>query len=674
LRSRVDGLRDPGPGWTLTETIEASFPAPGREWLETDGAGGFASGTAGLVRTRRYHSLLLTATHPPGGRFVLVNGFEAWAETPEGRYALSSQRYQPGVTHPGGIGRVREFDADPWPRWSFRLEDGTGVEHELFVSRARGCTVLRYRLSEKRPSVALWVRPLLSGRDYHALHRENASFNFNPQISGQQIVFRPYDGVPAIALISNGQYLHDPLWYRGFLYEQERERGLDDPEDLASPGLLRFDLSRDDAVLLLEARIPGRASIAEDDAVERLARTLRGTEERRRLAFPSRLQRAADDYIVRRGPGKTVVAGYPWFLDWGRDTFIAMRGLCLATGRLADAREILLQWASCVSEGMLPNRFADGSEPPEYNSVDASLWFIVAVHEFLDAAARKRKSVSHGVRRTLSEAVETILVAYAGATRYGIGAQADGLLAEGAAGLQLTWMDAKTGPYVVTPRIGKPVELQALWINSLRIGALTSGRWSGLAEHAAASFGERFWNPAGYLYDVVDCDHRPGTVDGRLRPNQILAVGGLPFPILAGDRARRVVDVVEERLLTPLGPRTLAPDDPDYHGRYEGGVAERDRAYHQGTAWPWLLGPFVEAWVRVRGRGAEVRREARERFLSPLFRHLGEAGLGHISEIADGDFPHSPRGCPFQAWSVGEALRLELAVLAETLSGAERSG
>jgi predicted glycogen debranching enzyme len=386
------------------------------------------------------------------------------------------------------------------------------------------------------------------------------------------------------------------------------------------------------------------------------------------------MQRAADDYIVRRGSGKTIVAGYPWFLDWGRDTFIAMRGLCLATGRLADAREILLQWAGCVSEGMLPNRFVEGAESPEYNSVDASLWFIVAVHEFLDAAARKRKSVSHGVRRVLSEAVEAILTAYAGGTRYAIAAQPDGLLAAGVAGVQLTWMDAKTGEHVVTPRIGKPVELQALWINALRIGALTSQRWSEIAEQAAASFAGRFWNPAGYLYDVVDCDHRSGSVDGRLRPNQILAVGGLPFSLLSADRARQVVDVVEDRLLTPMGLRTLAPDDPQYHGRYEGGVAERDQAYHQGTAWPWLLGPFVEAWVRVRGRGSEVRREARERFLAPLLQHLGQDGLGHICEIADGDPPHHPRGCPFQAWSVGEALRLELSVLAETLSGAERGG
>jgi predicted glycogen debranching enzyme len=650
------------------------FPAPDREWLETDGAGGFASGTAGLVRTRRYHSLLLAATHAPGGRFVLVNGLEVWAETPAGRYALSSQRYQPGVTHPGGIGRVRAFDPDPWPRWSFRLEDGTGVECEVFVSRARGCTVLRYRLLEQRPSMALWMRPLLSGRDYHALHQENPAFNFDPEISGPQIVFRPYAGVPAIALVSNGKYIHDPVWYHGFLYEQERDRGLDDTEDLASPGLLRFDLSREDAIVLLEARFPGKAAIAEEAAVGRLARTLRGTEERRRLAFPSRMQRAADDYIVRRGSGKTIVAGYPWFLDWGRDTFIAMRGLCLATGRLADAREILLQWAGCVSEGMLPNRFVEGAESPEYNSVDASLWFIVAVHEFLDAAARKRKSVSHGVRRVLSEAVEAILTAYAGGTRYAIAAQPDGLLAAGVAGVQLTWMDAKTGEHVVTPRIGKPVELQALWINALRIGALTSQRWSEIAEQAAASFAGRFWNPAGYLYDVVDCDHRSGSVDGRLRPNQILAVGGLPFSLLSADRARQVVDVVEDRLLTPMGLRTLAPDDPQYHGRYEGGVAERDQAYHQGTAWPWLLGPFVEAWVRVRGRGSEVRREARERFLAPLLQHLGQDGLGHICEIADGDPPHHPRGCPFQAWSVGEALRLELSVLAETLSGAERGG
>ena len=393
--------------------------------------------------------------------------------------------------------------------------------------------------------------------------------------------------------------------------------------------------------------------------------SLRASERRRRRRFPSRLERAAADYVVRRGRGKTIVAGYPWFTDWGRDTFIALRGLCLATGRLEEARAILLEWAGTVSRGMLPNRFVERGEAPEFNSVDASLWYVVAVHETLEAlAARGRLSVA--VRRRLEAASDAILEGYASGTRYGIHATDDGLLAAGEPGVQLTWMDAKVGDWVVTPRIGKPVEVQALWLNALRIGAQRSERWAAMYERGLESFRARFWDDArGYLADVVDVDHRQGAVDHSFRPNQIFAVGGLPFEILGGGRARRLVDLVESRLWTPLGLRSLAPGEPGYAPRYRGGMRERDGAYHQGTVWPWLAGPFVEAWVRVRGATAASRREARARFLDPLLASTKQGGLGHICEIADGDPPHTPRGCPFQAWSVGEALRLERVVLAE---------
>jgi predicted glycogen debranching enzyme len=315
---------------------------------------------------------------------------------------------------------------------------------------------------------------------------------------------------------------------------------------------------------------------------------------------------------------------------------------------------------------MLPNRFPDRGDLPEFNSVDASLWYVVAVHDFLaasDAAGRKTPARE---RQAFADSVEKILTGYAGGTRYGIRADEDGLLAAGVPGLQLTWMDAKVGDWVVTARIGKPVEVQALWINALRIGSFFSPRWASVAEKASTSFAARFWNPQiGALFDVVDCDHVPGTADPSFRPNQIFAVGGLPFPLLAGERARRVVDAVEERLWTPMGLRSLAPGEPAYTGHYLGDPRSRDGAYHQGTVWPFLAGPFVEAWVRARGETAAARREARERFFAPFLSHLGEAGLGHISEIADGDPPHRPRGCPFQAWSVGEALRLDRIVLAE---------
>jgi predicted glycogen debranching enzyme len=317
---------------------------------------------------------------------------------------------------------------------------------------------------------------------------------------------------------------------------------------------------------------------------------------------------------------------------------------------------------------MVPNRFPDSGESPEFNAVDASLWYLVAVHEYFQTPGN---AVDRAVRDRLREAVEEILAGYSAGTRFKIRSDDDGLLAAGVPGVQLTWTDAKVDDWIVTPRIGKPVEVQALWLNALHVGTqLSTGgqaaRWGQLFERGRASFRARFWYEAGgYLHDVVDADHRPATTDSTFRPNQIFAVGGLPLSLLEGAQARRVVDAVEARLFTPLGLRSLAPGLPGYAPRYEGGVRQRDGAYHEGTVWPWLMGPFVEAWIRVRGGTSEAKRAARERFLAPLLRHLDEAGLGHVSEIADGDPPHTPRGCPFQAWSVGELLRLMHGVLRE---------
>jgi glycogen debranching enzyme len=531
-----------------------------REWLEADGLGGFASGTVSGVRTRRYHALLLAATTPPTGRFVLVNGLEAFVETKAGRFALSGQRYAGDVVHPDGPLRVEAFESEPSPRWTYTLADDVRVRQEVFVTRDHPQVVVRW------------------------------------QLRGDAV---------------------------------QGEAGA--PDVVAS------------------------------------ARALRLGEERRRAAFRDPLERAADSYLVRRGAGRTIVAGYPWFTDWGRDTFIALRGLGFATGRHDDAKAILVEWAAAVSDGMLPNRFPDGAEPPEYNSVDAALWYVVAVHELLEAAAAGRARVGRRERERLVAAVAAILEGHRRGTRHGIRMDAaDGLLAAGAPGVQLTWMDAKIGERVITPRIGKPVEVQALWLNALRIGAglgvASIDEW----ERGRTAFLARFWSDeTGALADVVDADHVAGRLDVSFRPNQVLAVGGLPFPLLEGDRARRVVDAVESRLVTPLGLRSLAPGEPGYRRRYGGGVVERDETYHQGTVWPWLAGPFVEAWVRVRGGTPEAMREARERFVAPLRRHLAEAGLGHVSEVADADAPHRPGGCPFQAWSLGELLRLERVVLAD---------
>jgi predicted glycogen debranching enzyme len=634
------------------------------EWLEADGLGGFASGTVSGIRTRRYHALLLTATKPPSGRVVLVNGFDAWVETEGGTFSLSSQLYSPDVTHPDGARRIEQFKADPWPQWIYSLEDGTQIQFELFARNGASVTVLAWRLLTRKGKATLSFRPFLSGRDYHSMHHENGAFQFEPEIQGKRIVWHPYSGVPGIIALSNGEYLHQPDWYRNFLYEQERARGLDFTEDLAAPGIISWDLARSQAACILATEGFENGLLTVNDPPEKLATDLRGAELRRRQKLSLPLDRSADAYLVKRGTGKTIVAGYPWFTDWGRDTFIALRGLCLATERLADARDILLQWAGVVSEGMLPNRFPDQGDQPEYNSVDASLWYIIAVNDFLEATRTSGFKLRQWQKKALQQAVEAILTGYSHGTRHGIHMDQDGLLAAGVPGVQLTWMDSKIGDWVVTPRIGKPVEVQALWLSSLWIAHQFSACWEEVFARGLESFRSRFWNEqVGYLYDVVDVDHQSGKVDALFRPNQILAVGGLPISLITGERAEKVVEAVTQHLWAPLGLRSLAPDEPGYVARYEGGVKERDSGYHQGTVWPWLIGPFVEAWVRVHGESDDAKRAARTRFLMPMMEHVNHAGIGHISEITDADPPHTPRGCPFQAWSVGEVLRLDRMVL-----------
>jgi predicted glycogen debranching enzyme len=466
------------------------------------------------------------------------------------------------------------------------------------------------------------------------------------------VSWQPYGDLPAIHASTNGVYTHAPDWYRNFCYVRERERGLDFSEDLATPGVFSFELADREALMILRA---GATHTTASASVIEHAEDLADTEYTRRTAFASNLHRSGDAYLVARDQGRTLLAGFPWFTDWGRDTFIAMRGLLLAQGRHEAAQAILLEWSTTISEGMLPNRFPDYGSTPEYNAVDASLWFVIVVHEYLAT-----EQASETTRQRLQQAVEAILTGYTQGTRFGIRADHDGLLSAGVPGVQLTWMDAKVGDWVVTPRIGKPVEVQALWINALRIAARWNPQWQEAAERAAQAFAARFTDPqTGALVDNVDVDHVPGKVDRSIRPNQIFAVGGLPFPLLEGAAARAVVEQVETHLLTPLGLRTLAPSDPAYRGHYGGGQLERDGAYHQGTVWPWLIGPFVEAWLRVHQPDAGARAQARTRFLAPLVEHLDHAGLDHVSEVADGDAPHKPGGTPFQAWSLGELLRVK---------------
>jgi len=645
------------------------------EWLETDGLGGFAMGTATGVRTRRYHAVLTASLRPPTDRTAMVKGFDAWIETAEGTWALSTQRYEGGHEAPDGARRLVSFNCSPWPTWEYLLPNGLRVVHELLMKHGSPLVGLSWRLIGDAPHARLVVRPLLACTPIHTLQHANAGFDFRVHVETPTCLWwRPYDGLPPVfAAATNGGYSQEPVWYRRLSYAQERDRGFDHIEDLGSPGVFRWDIAREEGVLLLSAgETPETSPNSTGTPLERLA-ALRETELARRNAFPSRLHAAADKYIVRRGAGRTIVAGYPWFGDWGRDTFIAVRGLCMSAGRLDDARSILTQWAGTVSEGMVPNRFTDAGDTPEFNSVDASLWFVVAAGEYLDTCqgwdGRGRVDPNH----KLKEAIVSIVEGYARGARYGIRACPDGLLAAGEPGVQLTWMDARAHGREVTPRTGKPVEVQALWINALHYAGRIDPRWTSVKSQAIASFRSRFWDDQRRrLHDVVDADHLQGVNDPSMRPNQIFAVGGLPIPVLEGEQAAAVVEAVERDLVTPLGLRTLAPSDHAYRPRYEGGPDERDGAYHQGAAWPWLIAPFIEAWLRVHGETATNAAIARRRFLEPLVSHLDDAGLDGVSELFDADAPRRPRGCPFQAWSVGEMLRID-AKLARIGSGPGRA-
>lgn len=645
-------------------TLQTPY-TPSPEWLETDGLGGFAMGSRDLLPFRRYHALLNVALTPPTYRIALLNHLDMCIVQGESRYPLHRFRFHPGITEPSTAAPIESFSPFPLPTWTFALPNGQSVTFELFRIRDEPTLLCSWHLSPPRAcqpegvTTCLEVRPLLSGRSIHALHHENDTFNFSPELINHGVVWQPYEDMPTITITSNGSYSHQPDWYRNFRYDEDEVRGYPGAEDLAAPGVFRFDLSLGPALFIATASASRSGVLPSPD---RFA-SIRAKELDRRSVDDDdeHLSHNANHFLVRRGTGSSIIAGYPWFSDWGRDTLIAMRGLTIALGHHDQAAAILQAWANELSEGMLPNAFSDQGEPPLYNSVDAALWFIVACHDlWLDSPRHANEKDP-----LFLSAIQSILTSYQSGTRFGIRADSDGLLACGTAGVQLTWMDAKVGDIIFTPRVGKPVEIQALWINALKIGATLDRRWELLASQATASFVEKFWNREGHtLFDVVDCDHRAGTTDPSIRPNQIFAVGGLPFMLVSSDRARLIVDAVEDQLFTPGGMRSLAASDPLYRGRYCGAQGDRDAAYHQGTAWGWLLGPFVEGWVRVQGGTTEAKQEALTRFVHPAKALFDQAGFGAFPELADGNWPHHPRGAPFQAWTLGEYIRLKRKVLA----------
>ena len=634
-----------------------------KEWLETNGLGGFSSSTLVGCNTRRYHGILVSATRPPHGRMMLVNGFEEWVVLNDTRYYLSVHQY-PGVIHPRGHDNLIGFRLDPWPIWTYRLGQVI-LEKSLTMVHAQNTVILTYKIRKETPGAELVLRPLLTGRDFHALHKENNALQAQPDIHNGVCGVTPYPGVPTVYFHHNAkEFAQGFNWHREMEYAREAERGLDAHEDAWSPGEFHYSMAGgEDAIMVVTTEGAGYFD----------SNFLLNAERKRRLALLSgweasddvthHLVMAADQFLVGNRPQEnqpkhtSVIAGYPWFEDWGRDTLISLPGLLLVTGRYEEAGEILKTYASYTSEGIVPNRFPDATGEPEYNTVDASLWFIIAAFHYI----RYTKNFDF-MREHLWDTMKSIIEHYQNGTRFHIRMDLDGLIYAGQPGTPLTWMDAKVGENAVTLRSGKAVEIQALWYNALRImdqlgcqlgEKAAAKKWMGLAEKVWASINQQFWyEEGGYLYDAINGQER----DASLRPNQILAVS-LPFESVTPDRATRIVDAVEEKLLTPFGLKTLDPRDPRYAPHYKGDPATRDAAYHQGTVWPWLIGPFLTAYQKVHGKSAKVQSHIRAH-LALLLTHLWEAGLGTVSEIFDADMPHEPRGCIAQAWSVGEILRV----------------
>ena len=632
-----------------------------REWLETNGLGGFASSTIIGLNTRRYHGLLVAPVKPPGGRFVLLSKCEETLFIEGQAFELSANRY-PGVVHPQGFRYLKRFCLDPFPIFTYEIE-GVEIEKSVFMIHGENSTVIHYELRknnhpESPVNLRFEVRPLIAFRDYHSATHENSALNSSVEVNPSLATVAPYSGLPPLHLAHNAvQTRQTGHWYRNFEYDAERERGLDHWEDLFNPLLLRFDfqLCRH-ASIIASTEQHNAAQVAEHRQNEISRRRKAAASCTERDTFFRTLAASADQYVVSRGDEHTLIAGYHWFSEWGRDAMIALPGLTLVTGKHDIARSMLRTFASHVDRGLLPNRLPEAAETPEYNTVDATLWFFEAARSYL----AYRGDIEF-VKKELYPTLSDIVSWHVRGTQYGIKVDRSGLLTSGEPGVQLTWMDAKVGDWVVTPRRGKPVEIEALWYNALcimedlaRLIGDEAGqkRWRGMAAVAHWSFNRLFWNEhANCLYDVIDA----GAADQSIRPNQIFAVS-LCHTMLSAERARAVTEKVREHLLTPYGVRTLATSDPRYRGRYHGGQHDRDAAYHQGTVWPWLLGPFITAYVKVND-GSEAARRQAEEWMTPLHAHLSAAGLGHISEIFDGDFPHRPCGCVAQAWSVAEILR-----------------
>jgi predicted glycogen debranching enzyme len=664
------------------EGLQARGPDPllDREWLVTNGLGGYACGTISGAATRRYHGLLVAALPAPLGRWMMLNHLSELIRLPDGTtLQIGGEERAGGTLELYGADHLIEFRLEAGlPVWVYRLGD-FAFEKRVYLLHQQNTAYVNYRLVEGDGVVRLKLRPAVHFREHDApvseklvrpyrFVAEEDRYELSNATSEAPVLRLRLCG-PRPALTVDGKRLPE------ILYRVEESRGYDFRGDLWSPGYFRGDLSRDHEVTLIASTEPWDSirALEPPEALaaerERRQRLLQRADPVARTGFGAEMVLATDQFLIRpagraeeaaraRAAGdevRTVIAGYHWFTDWGRDTMISLPGLALVTGRHAEAGYLLRTFAHYVRGGLIPNLFPEGQNEGLYHTADATLWFFQAMARYVDVTDDRET-----LRRLLPKFLD-IVAHHLRGTRFGIHVDpADGLLSQGAEGYQLTWMDAKVGDWVVTPRRGKAVEINALWYNALRHlegwlrGAGDEARAKEVAGHARRardSFNRRFWYaPGGYLYDVVDAEG--GGDDPSCRPNQVFAIS-LTHPVLDRDRWPAVLGVVRERLLTPVGLRSLAPGSPDYKAKYYGDLRSRDAAYHQGTVWGWLIGPFIDAYLKVHpGDKAGARR-----FLEGFAHHLDEACLGSISEIFDAEEPYTPRGCVAQAWSVAEVLR-----------------
>jgi predicted glycogen debranching enzyme len=638
--------------------------AESREWLVTNGIGGYASGTVAGSQTRRYHGLLVAALQPPVGRTQLVSAIDEIVHYDGADFSLATHRWASGAVDPQGLLLLEDFHlTGSTPVWTYALADAL-LEKRVWMRQGENTIYIQYTLVRGSTALEMELKAQVNYRDFHSLtHAGDWRMNIAPIENGVKVL--AFDGATPFYLKSSAatcEPRHE--WYLGCFLGEETARGLSDREDRLFAALFRTRLKIGSSVVIVattevNALLDGETARAERANYEvKLFQDWQAKNEALAEEAPSWLWQlilAADQFIVKRSlpdepDGRSIIAGYHWFGDWGRDTMIALPGLALATGRAGVARQILLAFLPYVDGGMLPNNFPDAGGKPEYNTVDAALWYFESIRQYFEAT---QDAVT---LQKLFPVLVVMIDAHIAGTRYNIHADpADGLLYAGDPGVQVTWMDAKIGDWVVTPRTGKPVEINALWINALetmagfaRLLAKPGDTYEKVAAKARKSF-QRFWNAdRGCCFDVIDA---PGGNDALLRPNQIFAVS-LPVSPLTPEQQKAVVDVCARQLLTSYGLRSLAPGEAGYTGHYGGSPRDRDAAYHQGTVWGWLLGPFALAHYRV-----YHDREAALRFLEPLGRQIYASGLGTLSEIFDGDAPFTPRGCIAQSWTVAEVLR-----------------